>query len=558
MPQLIECVPNFSEGCNQDIINQITQEIETITDVILLDVDPGKDTNRTVVTFVGSPENVIDAAFLAIKKAAQLIDMSVHQGTHPRLGATDVCPLIPIRGISLEECVSYAHKLAQRIGEELHIPVYLYGEAASRPERRKLSDIRQGEYEALADKLKLPEFQPDAGPAEFNSATGATVVGVRDFMLAYNVNLNTKDTRLAREIAMNIRESGRAKRDNKGKIMRDQEGKAIKIPGKLSFCQAAGWYIDEYGYAQVTMNLHNYSVTGLHTAFEEVSKEAEILGLRVTGSELVGLAPKQAIIDAGLYYLQKQNRNIGIPETDIIHIAILSLGLHDTTKFDPQNRIIEYRINQPENRLIDLTLEEFANELSSDSVAPGGGSISALSGALAAGLISMVANVTYGKKGYEKNNKKMEEISIKAQQLKEHYLELIDLDTNAFNDFMKAMRMPKKTETEKASRAAAMEQTAQNATKVPFATLKASLTLMELARICIYEGNENALSDAAVSVFQAEAAAEGAWMNVLINLPSIKDKRFVSSIQAESDTILELVKNKRKQLSDLTKERLSS
>lgn len=362
MEQIIECVPNFSEGTDKKIINQITSEITSTEGVYLLDVDPGKDTNRTVVTFVGAPDEVIEAAFKAIKKAADLINMAVHKGAHPRMGATDVCPLIPVSGITIEECVTYAKKLGRRVGNELKIPVYFYGNAATRPDRFRLPDIREGEYEALPEKLKDADFKPDAGPAVFNASTGATAMGVRGFMLAYNVNLNTKDVFLVKEIAMNIRESGRALRDKNGEIIRDKDRKAKMLPGKLEFCQAGGWYIEEYGYAQVTMNLHNYEVTGLHTAYDAVCEEADKFGLWVTGSELIGVAPKQALIDAGIHYLIKDGRNRDVSEETIIQTAIQFLGLNDTTPFKPEEKIIEYAIQAKKRDLVNLSIQGFVNE----------------------------------------------------------------------------------------------------------------------------------------------------------------------------------------------------
>jgi len=555
MEKIIECVPNFSEGRNMDIINKITDEIKSVEGAVLLDVDPGKDTNRTVVTFVGTPDIVVEAAFRAVKRASELIDMSTHKGSHPRMGATDVCPLIPVSGITKEECVKYAQKLAERIGT-LGIPVYLYAHAAVRPERKKLPDIRKGEYEALSEKMKDPDFAPDAGSAEFNSKSGATAVGVRDFMLAYNINLNTKEKKFARKIGMNIREKGRAKRDKRGKIIRDENGKSIIIPGKLKYCQAAGWYIEEYGYAQVTMNLHNYSVTGLHTAFDTVCEEAAKFGLRVTGSELVGLLPKKALLDAGKHYLSKQGRNTGIPEKEIIHMGIISLGLNDTTPFDPEKRIIEYCIENKEGKLISLRIEEFVDELSSNSPAPGGGSVSALSGALSSGLSSMAAALTFGKEGYKRYNGMMEDLSVAAQNFKRKFLTLVDEDTEVFNSYMVAVCLPKKTDKDKEKREEAIEAAAKKAAEIPFQTLMLCDPLMDLSDKAAKNGNKNTLSDVAVCAIQAEAAAEGAWMNVIINLLSIKDEKFRNRIREESDRILKSVKHKRKRIVNFIKKKL--
>lgn len=549
-------MPNFSEGRKSDSINQIVSEITSVEGIRLLDVDPGKDTNRTVVTFVGSPEAVIEAAFRAIKKASHLINMAVHTGAHPRMGATDVCPLIPVAGITREECVAYAKRLAERVGNELGIPVYLYGDAATRPGRKNLPDIREGEYEALPEKMKNPDFAPDHGPAIFNPSAGATAIGVRDFMLAFNVNLNTQDARLAKEIALAVRESGRAKRDRNGTLLKDERGNAIRVPGKLAFCQADGWYIAEYGCAQVTMNLHRFASVGLHTAFDAVCEEAARLGLRVTGSELIGLAPKQALIDAGRHYLRRQGKTAGVPEEAIIHTAIRSLGLNDVTAFKPEEKIIEYAMKEEKRRLIDLTLKGFVDELSSDSPAPGGGSVSALSGALSAALCSMVANLTFGKKENRRHNKILEELAIRAQELKNLYLDLIDDDTDAFDAYLDAMRMPKKTDAEKQSREEAMELAAKHAIEIPLTTLQRAVSLVQLSETAVKKGNDKMLSDAAVSALQAEASAEGAWMNVMINLPSVHDGAFVEKVKAEADASLKEVKRARARVIAFAKKRL--
>ncbi len=548
MEQIVECVPNFSEGRDKGIIDQITGMIRQVEGVTLLDVDPGADTNRTVVTFVGSPEGVLEAAFQAVKKASELIDMTKHHGAHPRMGATDVCPLIPVSGITDEECIQLAKRLGERIGMELSIPVYLYGKAAVKPGRGRLPDIREGEYEALPEKMKDSSFKPDFGPAKFNPKSGATAVGVRDFMLAYNINLNTKDRGLAREIALNIRESGRVQRDKAGQIVRDRSGEAVKVPGKLKFCQAGGWVIEEYGYAQVTMNLHNYKVTGFHTAFETVRKEAARLGLRVTGSELIGLTPKQALLDAGIYYLKKQEKNIGIPEKEIIHTAILSLGLNDTTPFHPEEKIIEYAIEKKGDRLIDMELFRFIDTLSSDAPAPGGGSVAALSGALSAALSSMVANLTYGRKEYRRCNTVMEQLSVQAQTLIKQYLDLIDQDTAAFNGYMTARKLPKKSDEEKKVREASMENAAKHMTEIPLETLRLTQELITLSETAAKKGNVNAISDAGVGAIQAEAAAVGAYLNIKINLPQIKDQSFKQKVLKEADEILHDVRTAAKRV----------
>ncbi len=548
MQKIIECVPNFSEGRDKSIIDQITNQIKNVDGATLLNVDPGADTNRTVVTFVGSPDAVVEAAFQTIKKAAELIDMTKHKGEHPRMGATDVCPFIPVSGVTEQECIQRAEQLGKRVADELHIPVYLYGKAAKKAERVNLPDIRQGEYEALPDKLKDPSFAPDFGPSEFNAKSGATVIGVRDFMLAYNINLNTTYRALTHDIALDLRESGRAKRDKKGEIIRNEDGSAVKIPGKLQFVQGAGWVIEEYGYAQVTMNLHNYHVTGLHTAFEAVRSEAASRGLRVTGSELIGMAPKEALLDAGKFYLRKQGKHLGYAERDIIHIAILSLGLNNTSPFNPDERIIEYAMQEKKHNLVDLTVDQFIHELSTDSPAPGGGSVSALSGALSAALSSMVAHLTYGKKEYKRYNKIMEDVAVLAQELKTRYLNLIDADTDAFNDFMSAMRLPKKTDEEQRARHNTMQAAAKKMTEVPLTTLRLTIELLQLAEQVVKRGNQNAVSDAGVAAVQAEASALGAYFNVKINLPQIKDDDFVSKTLSEADAILKQAQSQKQRL----------
>jgi glutamate formiminotransferase/formiminotetrahydrofolate cyclodeaminase len=557
MEKIMECVPNFSEGRDPSVIDQITSEIGSVDGVKLLDVSAGRDTNRTVVTFAGSPDAVVEAAFRAVRMAGRLIDMAAHKGAHPRMGATDVCPLVPVSGLTLEECVGHAKKLASRIGDELKIPVYLYGEAATRPDRRKLPDIRAGEYEALPEKMNRSDFRPDYGPSVFNPSAGATAVGVRDFMLAYNVNLNTTDAKLARVIAMTLRESGRAKRDRKGRIVRDENGNAVQIPGKLAFCQAGGWFMDAFGYAQVTMNLHNYRVTGLHTAFDAVCDEASDLGLRVTGSELIGLTPLQAVLDAGEHYLRKQRKNVGIPESSVVRAAVHSLGLNETSPFNPEERIIEYRLREKRKRLVDVPVLQFMDDLSSESPAPGGGSASALSGALSAALCSMVANLTFGRKETLRFNALMEDVSVKAQILKAKFLELVDRDTDAFNAYMAATRLPGKTEREQKTRDQAIQATVRNTTLVPFETLELAPQVLELSEAVARRGNVNAVSDAAVAAVQAESAAEGAFMNVLINLPQVRDAAFAEDIRVKSEAIIEQVRKMKKRCMRFARRRLS-
>lgn len=536
--KLVECVPNFSEGRDREKINTITKEIESTPQVTLLDVDPGESTNRTVVTFIGTPEGVKQAAFKAIKKASEILDMTKHKGAHSRIGATDVCPFVPVTGVTMEDCIQLAHELGERVANELNIPVYLYEEAAQKPERKNLATIRQGEYEGLAEKLKDPEWAPDHGKPVFNPKSGATVIGAREFLIAYNINFNTKDRRLAHEIALNIREKGRAKRDKKGKIIRDADGKAIKVPGKFKDIKAVGWYVEDYGIAQLSINFTNYKISPPHIVFDEVIKEAEKLGLRATGSELVGLIPKEAMLMAGRHYLKKQGKNPGVPEEELIRVAAISLGLNDVAPFDPAKKIIEYQFKEVENSLLDLNLREFANELSIDSPAPGGGSTAALSGALSASLSSMVSNLTTGKTGYEDVQKDVIKIAMAAQVLKDEFLRAVDLDTLAFNKVMDTMKMAKKTDEQKKERDKAIEEASKEATLVPLGVLEKSIEALKLAKEIALKGNKNSLSDAGVAGLTAQAAAEGASYNVKINLPGLKDARFKSKIKKQATALV--------------------
>ena len=528
--KLVECVPNFSEGRDRDKIQAITKEIESTPGVKLLDVDPGESTNRTVVTFIGPPEAVLEAAFKAIGKAAEVIDMGRHKGAHSRIGATDVCPFVPLSEVTMDDCVQLAHALGKRVAAELGIPVYFYEEAALKPERRNLAAIRAGEYEGLPEKLKDPAWAPDCGKPLFNAKAGATVIGAREFLIAYNINLNTRDRRLANEIALHIRESGRAKRDPDGNILRDEAGLTIKVPGEFTHLKAVGWYIEDYGIAQLSINFTNYKVTPVHVVFDEVVRLAEMLGLRVTGSELVGLIPKEALLAAGRYYLDKQRKSPGVPEEELIRTAVLSLGLSDIVPFDPKKKIIENQIEEPKKRLIGMSLREFADELSMDSPAPGGGSAAALCGALSASLSSMVANLTVGKKGYEKAWKDLKQAAARAQKLKDAYLESVDLDTAAFNKLMEAYRLPKASEEQKKARDEAVRSAAMEATLVPFDVLDKSVELLKLAKKVAQKGNRNSASDAGVAGQAGRAAAEGAYYNIRINLPSIEDREFRSRI----------------------------
>ena len=537
MLKLVECVPNFSEGRDMNIIDAITNEISSTEGVTLLDVDPGADTNRTVVTLIGIPEGVKEAAFKAIKKASELIDMRQHKGAHARMGATDVCPFVPVTGVTIEECIKISRELGARVAEELRIPIYLYEDAATRPERRNLADIRQGEYEGLPEKLKDPEWKPDFGEPVFNPKSGATVTGVREFLIAYNVNLNTKDRKLASDIALTIREKGRLKRDEAGKVVRDKNGKALRVTGLLQACKAVGWYIKEYGQAQISINLVNYKINPPHITFDTICQEAEKRGLRVTGSELVGLIPLQAMLDAGRHYLLKQGKSPGVPEEELIQMAITSLGLTDIAEFDPQKKIIEYQVKDIKGPLVKMDLRDFANELSIDSPAPGGGSVSALAGALASGLASMVANLTIGKKEFNQVWEEMKETAVKAQALKDELLLAVDRDTEVFNTIMAAFSMRKKTDDQKAERNHAIQEATKSACLVPLDVMKKSIEVLKLSHIVAEKGNENAISDAGVSALLALSAVEGAGLNVRINLRSLEDEAFVSKMKLEVNSL---------------------
>ena len=524
--KLVECVPNFSEGRNKDKIESITREIASTPGVKLLDVDPGESTNRTVVTFIGTPEAVSEAAFRAIRKAAEVIDMRSHKGAHSRIGATDVCPFVPLSGVTMADCVALARALGRRVAAELGIPVYFYEEAATRPERRNLATIRTGEYEGLPDKLKDPIWAPDCGDPVFNPKSGATIIGAREFLIAYNINLNTRDRRLAQEIALNIRESGRAMRDKDGAVVRDEIGNSVKVRGKFPHVKAVGWYIEDYGIAQISINFTNYKVSPVHLVFDDVIRQAERFGLRVTGSELVGLIPKEAMLAAGRFYLEKQGKSPGVPEDVLIRTAVVSLGLNDVVKFEAGKKIIEYQVDEPPRPLARLSLSRFADELSMDSPTPGGGSTAALSGALSGALTAMVANLTVGKKGYENAFEELTQTAIRAQELKDECLRLVDLDTAAFNKVMDAMRLPKAADEQKAEREAAVEAATKEATLVPLQLLGLSVELLKLAKVVARKGNRNSLSDAGVAALTARAAADGAYYNVRINLPGIRDVAF--------------------------------
>jgi glutamate formiminotransferase / formiminotetrahydrofolate cyclodeaminase len=524
MLPIIECVPNFSEGQNSEVIKQITDEIEAVAGVRLLNVDPGKATNRTVVTFVGSPEAVIEAAYRSIKKAGELIDMRHHKGEHPRMGATDVCPLIPIAGISMEETAVWAVKLAERVGRELEIPVYLYEAAQPDKARNNLSVIRAGEYEGFFKKIQLPEWKPDFGPARFDEKRGGTVIGARDFLVAYNVNLNTTSTRRANAVAFDVREAGRSK--------------PVPVPGTLKAVKAIGWYIEEYGIAQISMNLTNIRVTPVHIAFDEVCKKAAERGMRVTGSELVGLIPLQAMVDAGKYFLEKQQRSAGVPEKELIRIAILSMGLDELGPFVPEERIIEYLLRTPSaSRLVNMPLRDFADETASESPAPGGGSIAAYAAALGAALGTMVANLSAHKKGWDDRWHEFGAWAEKGQTYKDELIRLVDADTLAFNGIMAAFGLPKGNEAEKVLRHQAIQQATRTAIDVPFRVMEVACASLNLIRAMATTGNPNSVSDAGVGALCARAGVLGAFLNVRINAAGYDDKSFVSEIIAKGKDI---------------------
>jgi glutamate formiminotransferase/formiminotetrahydrofolate cyclodeaminase len=541
MEPIIECVPNFSEGQNKEIIQQITDEIERVPGVRLLNVDPGKATNRTVVTLVGHPAAVIEAAFQAIKKAGEVIDMSHHKGEHPRMGATDVCPLIPISGVTMEETAAWAQKLAERVGRELKIPVYLYEAAQPDKTRSNLSVIRAGEYEGFFQKIKLPEWAPDFGPSEFDARRGATVIGARDFLVAYNVNLNTTSTRRANSIAFDVREAGRVQREGHpvtGKIVTDAAGKPIQTPGTLKSVKAIGWYIEEYGIAQISMNLTNIGITPVHIAFDEVCRSAAARGIRVTGSELVGLIPLQALLDAGKYFLAKQQRSAGVSEKELIRIAILSMGLEDLGPFIPEERIIEYLLRDPAGeKLVKMPLRDFADETASESPAPGGGSIAAYVGALGASLATMVANLSSHKKGWDERWSEFSDWAEKGQSYKEELIKLVDADTRAFNGIMAAFGLSKSTPAEKAIRQQAIQEATKTAIEVPFRVMQVAAASMDLIRAMAMTGNPNSVSDAGVGALCARAGVMGAFMNVRINAGGYEDKAFVAEVIAKGKEI---------------------
>ena len=549
---LIECVPNFSEGNDMSIIKQITDQIETVEGVRLLDVDPGKATNRTVVTFVGSPEEVIEAAVRAVRKASELIDMSKHHGEHPRFGATDVCPLVPVSNITMEETVQYAHKLAQRLGEELGTTVYCYENAALTEQRRNLAVVRSGEYEGLKDKLAKREWKPDFGPARFNPQSGATAVGARDFLVAYNINLNTTSTRRANAIAFDVREKGRVKTEDGtpwGKPVVDENGKKAWTPGSLKCVKGIGWFIEEYGIAQISMNLTNISVTPVHLAFDEVCRKAQARGVRVTGSELVGLIPLKAMLDAGRYFLRKQKRSLGVCDKEIIKIAVKSLGLDELYEFKPQEKIIEYAIaDRSQRRLVDMSLEDFVWETASESPAPGGGSVSASMGAMGAALATMVANISSHKRGWDERWEEFSDWAEKGKAYHDELLRLIDEDTDAFNEIMAAFGLPKGTEEERAARNRAIQDATKHAIEIPFKVMQTAYESMEVIKAMAETGNPASVSDAGVGALAARSAVMGAYLNVKINSGDVEDKKWVEDILAKGKKVQEKAMAKEREI----------
>lgn len=554
--QIVECVPNFSEGRDLEVIKQITNQIESVEGVKLLDVDPGEATNRTVVTFVGEPENVVEAAFKAVAKAAELIDMRHHHGAHPRMGATDVLPIVPVSGITLEECAEIARKLAKRIADELSVPCYCYEAAALKPERKNLAICRKGEYEGLSERVNDEKEAPDFGARPFDeqvARTGCTAVGARDFLIAVNYNLNSTSTRRANAIAFDVREKGRPVREGNpitGKKKLDENGKVIMQPGTLKGTKAIGWFIDEYGIAQVSMNITNINVTPLHKAFDEVCRCAQNRGLRVTGTEIVGLIPERTLLEAGKYFLEKQHRSAGIPKEDLLKIAIKSMGLEDLRPFKPEEKVVEYMLeaDKKQNKLVDLTVKGFADETARESPAPGGGSVSAYMGALGASLGTMVANLSSHKPGWDDRWDEFAKWAERGMEIQEELLHLVDEDTEAFNRIMAAFGMPKKTDEEKALRSEAIQQATLFATEVPLETMKASSRVFELCRQMVAEGNPNSVSDAGVGALAARAAVLGAGMNVKINAASLKDRAKADALIAEADKLIEKANAEEKEI----------
>jgi glutamate formiminotransferase/formiminotetrahydrofolate cyclodeaminase len=555
MAKLVECVPNVSEGRDRDAIEAIATEIRGVSGVTLLDVDPGADTNRTVFTFVGPPDAVSEAAVRMARRAAALIDMSRHKGEHPRIGAVDVCPIVPVSEITMAECVDVARALGRRLADELQIPIYFYEQAATREERRSLANTRAGEYEGLREKLANPEWAPDCGPAVFNARLGATVVGAREFLIAYNVNLNTRDKRLAHEVALNIREAGRLKRDEGGNVVMNSDGTQARVPGRLKATRAIGWYIEQYRQAQVSINLLDFRTTPLHVVFETVKDEAERLGLRVTGSELVGMTPLQPLVEAGRFYLRMQRKAPGVPESELIDFAVRSLGLDQLAPFDAQRKIVEYAVRAPA-RLMSLPVGDFVDEVSSNAPVPGGGSAAALAGSLGAALAAMVANLTVGRAGHD--GEELSAMSERAQATKQALAELVDEDARAFNRVMDAMRLPRATEAEKRARDQAVQDAYRRAAEVPLETARLSLAALELARVAALKGRHDAASDAGSAALLARAAVESAALNVAINLQALEDESFVRACRAEVDRLRTSSRRICDEVVDLIDRRLAS
>jgi glutamate formiminotransferase/formiminotetrahydrofolate cyclodeaminase len=559
---LVECVPNFSEGRDQDVIAKIAAAIESVAGVKLLDVDPGHATHRTVVTFVGDPEAVVEAAFRAIRRACELIDMRRHRGEHPRMGATDVCPLVPVANVSMEETVRHARELARRVGEELDVPVYLYEHAATSPQRKNLATIREGEYEGLAEKLARPEWRPDYGPAELRPRAGATVIGARDFLVAYNVNLNTTSTRRATAIANDLREKGRKKRLG-GKpgapVVHDADGEPVWEPGALKGVKGLGWFIAEYGIAQVSLNVTDISVTPVHVAFEEACKRAEARGLRVTGSELVGLIPLKAMLDAGRYFLRKQQRSLGVSQEEIVKIAVKSLGLDDLYPFDPDKKIIEYRLRDGAGEpLARLDLKGFADATAAESPAPGGGSVAACVGALGAALGTMVANVSSHKIGWDERWEEFSRWAEQGQALKDELLHLVDEDTRAFNALLAAFRLPSQTPEEEKARRQAVAAATRRAIEVPFQVMQRSLAAMEIAGAMVATGLPSSVSDAAVGALCARAALRGGLFNVKINAVGLEDRDFADETILAGTTLADRAERLEREILERFEERIRS
>lgn len=566
MKQVIECVPNFSEGNNMEIIRQIRAEVEKIEGVQVIDVDPGKATNRTVVTMVGEPENVIEAAFQAVKKAKELIDMRHHKGAHPRFGATDVCPLVPVSNITMEETIVYAHRLAERIGNELNIPVYCYESAAREPKRKNLANCRSGEYEGLAAKLENPEWKPDFGLAGWNeevAKSGAVAVGARNFLVAYNVNLNSTSTRRANSIAFDVREKGRVKREGNpitGKIVLDEKGNKVWEPGMLKSVKAIGWFIEEFGIAQISMNLTDISVASMHEAYEAVYERANARGLRVTGSELVGVVPLKSMLDAGKYFLKKQQRSTGISDREIIKIAVKSLGLNELYPFDPDKKIIEYILGKENTgkKLVDMNLTDFVHETASESPAPGGGSIAAYMGAMGAALGTMVANLSAHKKGWDERWEEFSDWAERGKEFHDRLLYMVDEDTKAFNHIMDAFGLPKANDAEKQARAKAIFDATLEAIKIPFQVMELSLQSMMIMKAMAEIGNPNSVSDAGVGALAARSAVLGAWLNVQINASSYKEDELVKQFLREGKDMTIRVMELEQEILQIVEEKINS